>query len=107
MHQGALAHPGAPLNQRDDAAPLGDARPRVSKQGLLACPSHEAPRRRILWRCAVLDAELMVAALSERLARYKLPRSVDFERELPRHPSGKLYVRRLKERYWAGRDKRI
>ena len=53
-----------------------------------------------------LEREI-VAFAAERLARYKLPRSVDFERELPRHPSGKLYVRRLKERYWAGRDKRI
>lgn len=44
---------------------------------------------------------------SERLARYKLPRSIDFERELPRHPSGKLYVRRIKEKYWQGRERRI
>ncbi|MDJ0847575.1 MAG: AMP-binding protein [Myxococcota bacterium] len=35
----------------------------------------------------------------ERLARYKVPRSVDFEAELPRHPTGKLLVRRLRERY--------
>jgi len=43
----------------------------------------------------------------ERLARYKLPRSIDFETALPRHASGKLYVRALREPYWKGRDRRI
>jgi acyl-CoA synthetase (AMP-forming)/AMP-acid ligase II len=36
----------------------------------------------------------------ERLAHYKCPRSVDFRAELPRHPTGKLYKRLLKEEYW-------
>ena len=35
----------------------------------------------------------------ERLARYKCPRSVDFVGALPRHDNGKLYRRRLRERY--------
>ena len=43
----------------------------------------------------------------ENLARYKVPRSVDFEPKLPRHDSGKLYVRLLRERYWKGRERRI
>ena len=43
----------------------------------------------------------------ERLARYKVPRSIDFEDELPRHPSGKLYTRRLRDRYWQGRGRKI
>lgn len=34
-----------------------------------------------------------------RLARYKCPRSVDFVDELPRFDNGKLYKRRLRERY--------
>jgi long-chain acyl-CoA synthetase len=36
----------------------------------------------------------------ERLSHIKCPRSVDFDRELPRHPTGKLYKRLLRERYW-------
>jgi len=36
------------------------------------------------------------------LASYKCPRSVDFEAELPRHPTGKLYKRLLHDRYWSG-----
>ncbi len=43
----------------------------------------------------------------EHLARYKVPRSVDFEVQLPRYDSGKLYVRLLRERYWKGRERQI
>jgi long-chain acyl-CoA synthetase len=48
-----------------------------------------------------LAAELIDYCRS-RLASYKCPRSVDFERELPRLDSGKLYKRLLRERYWVG-----
>ena len=43
----------------------------------------------------------------EHLAGYKVPRSVDFEASLPRHPTGKLYKRLLRDRYWEGRKSRI
>jgi long-chain acyl-CoA synthetase len=46
-----------------------------------------------------LEAEL-IAWCRERLAAYKCPKSVDFEEQLPRHPTGKLYKRLLKDRYW-------
>jgi acyl-CoA synthetase (AMP-forming)/AMP-acid ligase II len=36
----------------------------------------------------------------ERLADVKCPRSIDFERELPRAETGKLYKKELKARYW-------
>ena len=35
-----------------------------------------------------------------RLAGYKCPRSVDFDPELPRSDTGKLFKNRLKDRYW-------
>jgi long-chain acyl-CoA synthetase len=41
------------------------------------------------------------------LAAYKVPRGVDFEAELPRHPTGKLYKRLLRDRYWAGTGRQI
>ena len=47
-----------------------------------------------------LSAEL-ITYCRERLAAYKCPRSVDFEAHLPRSDNGKLYKRRLKDRYWA------
>lgn len=56
------------------------------------------------------SAELAAAILAHarsHLAGYKVPRSIDFEPELPRHPSGKLYVRKLRDPYWAGRDRKI
>jgi acyl-CoA synthetase (AMP-forming)/AMP-acid ligase II len=43
----------------------------------------------------------------QHLARYKCPRSIDFQAELPRAPTGKLYKRLLREKYWAGRKTRI
>ncbi|KAB2339608.1 acyl-CoA synthetase [Actinomadura rudentiformis] len=46
-----------------------------------------------------LEAEL-IAYCREHLAHYKCPRSVDFRAELPRHPTGKLYKRLLKDEYW-------
>jgi long-chain acyl-CoA synthetase len=49
----------------------------------------------------------ILAFCRSRLAGYKLPRSVDFEPELPRTAAGKLYVRRLRDRYWQGRARRI
>ena len=52
---------------------------------------------------ADLAAELLAYCRSE-LATYKCPRSVDFVDELPRDPNGKLYKRRLRERYWEGHD---
>ena len=41
------------------------------------------------------------------LAHYKCPRSVDFEPELPRLPTGKLYKRLLRDRYWGEATSRI
>ncbi|MFI0445857.1 acyl-CoA synthetase [Actinomadura sp. 6N118] len=46
-----------------------------------------------------LEAEL-IAYCRDHLAHYKCPRSVDFRAELPRHPTGKLYKRLLKDEYW-------
>jgi len=52
-------------------------------------------------------AEELIAHCREHLAGYKAPRSVDFEEALPRYPTGKLYKRILRDRYWEGVDRRI
>jgi long-chain acyl-CoA synthetase len=36
-----------------------------------------------------------------------MPRSIDFEAELPRLPTGKLYKRILRDRYWGKGDTTI
>jgi long-chain acyl-CoA synthetase len=41
----------------------------------------------------------ITAYARERLAGFKVPRSIDFEAELPRLPTGKLYKRILRDRY--------
>ncbi|GAB3489283.1 long-chain acyl-CoA synthetase [Amycolatopsis cihanbeyliensis] len=53
-----------------------------------------------------LTAELLAYARA-RLAKFKLPRSVDYLPELPRDPNGKLYKRKLRDPYWAGREHAI
>jgi acyl-CoA synthetase (AMP-forming)/AMP-acid ligase II len=52
-------------------------------------------------------ADDLIAYCRAQLSPIKCPRSVDFERELPRHPTGKLYKRLVRDRYWGKRDSRI
>jgi long-chain acyl-CoA synthetase len=56
--------------------------------------------------CADLADEL-IAFCSQSLSRQKVPRSIDFEAELPRLPTGKLYKRLLRDRYWGNKTSRI
>jgi long-chain acyl-CoA synthetase len=48
----------------------------------------------------VTETELL-EFVAERLAVYKRPRSIDFVREIPRNPAGKILKRQLREPYWA------
>lgn len=43
----------------------------------------------------------------ERIAGYKVPKSVDYTSELPRNPSGKILRRELREPFWAGHTRRV
>ncbi len=52
-------------------------------------------------------ADELIAFCGEHLSRQKVPRSIDFEKELPRLPTGKLYKRLLRDRYWGDRKSRI
>jgi long-chain acyl-CoA synthetase len=44
-------------------------------------------------------ADELIAFCRSRIAHYKAPRSVSFEDELPRLPSGKMLRRLLMDRY--------
>jgi acyl-coenzyme A synthetase/AMP-(fatty) acid ligase len=48
-----------------------------------------------------LLAEELIAYARSQIAHLKCPKSIDFMEELPRHPTGKLYKRLLKEPYWT------
>ena len=52
-------------------------------------------------------ARELIAFCKEHLADIKCPRSVDFREELPRHPTGKLYKRLLRDEYWADKGSRL
>jgi long-chain acyl-CoA synthetase len=56
--------------------------------------------------CAAL-AEELIAFCSQSLSRQKVPRSIDFDNQLPRLPTGKLYKRLLRDRYWGNKTSRI
>jgi len=52
-------------------------------------------------------ADELIAFCNMSLSRQKVPRSIDFEAELPRLPTGKLYKRLLRDRYWGNTTSRI
>lgn len=52
-------------------------------------------------------AEELMAFCQANLAKIKCPKSIDFDPELPRHPTGKLYKRLIRDRYWGKKDSRI
>ncbi|MCZ4313959.1 acyl-CoA synthetase [Comamonadaceae bacterium G21597-S1] len=45
-------------------------------------------------------AEELLTFLRGKLARYMIPRSIEFTDALPRLPTGKLYKKALRDRYW-------
>jgi long-chain acyl-CoA synthetase len=55
---------------------------------------------------AALEQEL-IAFCRSQLADVKCPRSIDFRPDLPRHPTGKLYKRHLKDEYWSAAGRSI
>jgi long-chain acyl-CoA synthetase len=52
------------------------------------------------------EAEL-IAFCRKHLAHIKCPRSIEFEDDFPRLPTGKLYKTALRDRYWEGHKSRI
>jgi long-chain acyl-CoA synthetase len=50
-------------------------------------------------------AEEILAYCTDKLAKFKTPKSIDFTDSMPRDPNGKLYKRKLRDPYWEGREK--
>ncbi|HTU57844.1 MAG TPA: AMP-binding protein, partial [Polyangiales bacterium] len=55
---------------------------------------------------SVSEAELL-KFLEAHLAAYKRPRAIDFLREIPRNPAGKILKNELRAPYWANTSTRI
>ncbi len=56
---------------------------------------------------ASLTADGLRTELARVLTSYKVPRRIDFADALPREDSGKIFKRKLREPFWAGRERRI
>jgi len=54
-----------------------------------------------------VDGRTVIDHAAKRIARYKLPTSVDFVDELPRNPSGKILKRELRKPYWENKSRSI
>ena len=52
-------------------------------------------------------ADSIIAWARERIASYKVPKSVDVIEALPRNPSGKILRKDLREPYWQGQERRV
>jgi acyl-CoA synthetase (AMP-forming)/AMP-acid ligase II len=53
------------------------------------------------------NAEAITAFCRDRIAGYKIPRSIDFVSALPRNASGKVLKTELRKPYWAGMDRQV
>ncbi|MGE0830274.1 MAG: acyl-CoA synthetase, partial [Hyphomonadaceae bacterium] len=88
--------------------------PKVADAAVFGVPNEEfgeevkAVIQPVRWSDAgpALEQELL-AFCRESLSSIKCPRTVDFLEELPRHPTGKLYKRLLRDQYWGNRASRI
>jgi acyl-CoA synthetase (AMP-forming)/AMP-acid ligase II len=56
---------------------------------------------------ASADEAGIIAFAREKLAGYKVPKSVRFIDEVPKSPVGKLLRRAVRDPFWAGRERRI
>ncbi len=54
-----------------------------------------------------VDAASIIAWARERVAGFKVPKTVDAIGALPRNPSGKILRRELRAPYWEGRERQI
>jgi long-chain acyl-CoA synthetase len=54
-----------------------------------------------------VDVDAVRAALSQTLADYKVPKTIEVRAKLPREDSGKIFKRRLRDPYWEGVRRKI
>ena len=88
--------------------------PRVMDAAVVGAPDEDLGEKvvAVIQPAAWSDATPAVAAeiaawLRGQLSGVKIPRQIDFMQELPRHATGKLYKRLLRDRYWGKTDTTI
>ncbi len=82
--------------------------PKVADAAVIGAPDDEMGERvvAVIQPMDMADAgdelaDELSAFMRESLSGVKVPRQIDFREELPRHPTGKLYKRLLRDEYWA------
>jgi fatty-acyl-CoA synthase len=87
------------------------AHPAVLECAVIAVPDAkwgEVPKGLVVLKDGVPASEQeLLDFCSLRLAAFKCPRSIDFYDSLPKGGTGKILKRTLREKYWAGEDKRV
>jgi acyl-CoA synthetase (AMP-forming)/AMP-acid ligase II len=56
---------------------------------------------------ATIDPDSIISWARERIAGFKVPRSVDVVAALPRNASGKILRKDLRAPYWEGYDRQV
>ena len=54
-----------------------------------------------------VSEEELIAYCKERIGGVKSPKSIEFIAELPRSATGKVLKRKLRDKYWSGRQRKI
>ena len=82
--------------------------PKVADAAVVGAPDEEMGEKVVAviqpmdWSQAGDDLRAELTAFCRAsLSGVKLPRQIDFMEELPRHPTGKLYKRLIRDAYWA------
>ena len=78
--------------------------PSVEEIAVIGVPDpvwNEVPKALVVLRAGhAASSEELIAFAVGRMARFKVPRSVDFIDALPRNTSGKVLKRELRKPYW-------
>ena len=54
-----------------------------------------------------ISEDEIISYTRTQIAAYKCPKSIEFIKELPRNPSGKILRRELRDPYWEGIDRKV
>ena len=61
----------------------------------------------VLKKGAKANADELINHCKLHIASYKKPQSIDFVKELPKNPHGKVLRRKLREKYWEGEERKV
>ncbi|MFA1550556.1 acyl--CoA ligase family protein [Actinomadura chokoriensis] len=88
-----------------------DSHPAVLEVAVVAVPDDkwgERPKAFVVLRDGqAVTGDELIEHVRTSLARYKAPDSVEFVTELPKTSTGKIQKFQLREREWAGRERRV